>query len=114
MTMTDFASLSVDAAAPTAGAEVLLTTRDVDRPYRELGVIFVKGHCARYQSIVKKLRAKAKDVGADAVIIISSSPQENWPLPYTLRIIHTQQSFKKSDLHLIYFSNTSDIQNTNL
>jgi len=67
MTMTDFASLNVDSAAPSAGAEVLLTTGDVDRPCRELGVIFVKGHCARYQSIVKKLRAKAKDVGADAV-----------------------------------------------
>ena len=65
--MTDFAPLGVDSATPT---DVLLTTGDVDRPYNEIGVIFVKGKCARYKNIVEKMRAKAKDVGADAVIKI--------------------------------------------
>ncbi len=67
ITMTDFAPLGVDSATPT---DVLLTTGDVDRPYNELGVIFVKGKCARYESIVKKLKSEAKDKGADAVIKI--------------------------------------------
>ena len=67
ITMTDFASLGIDSATPT---DILLTTGDLDRPYNEIGVIFVKGKCARYKSIVEKLRAKAKENGADAVIKI--------------------------------------------
>lgn len=70
MTMTDFAPLGLDSATSKTETDFLLVTGDVDRPYRELGVIFVKGHRAHYKNIVEKLRSKARDIGADAVIKI--------------------------------------------
>jgi coenzyme F420-reducing hydrogenase gamma subunit len=69
-TMTDFAPFASDSVTSQTEEEMLLTTGDVDRPYKELGVIFVKGRCARYEKIVEKLKARAKEVGADAVIKI--------------------------------------------
>ena len=69
-TMTDFAPFTVDSVTSQKGEDILLTTGDIDRPYKELGVIFVKGRCTRYEKIVEELKAKAKEVGADAVIKI--------------------------------------------
>ena len=69
---TDFAPLT---AVP--GTDVLLTTKDIDRPYREIGVIFVKGRHARYEKIVEKLRSKARELEADAVIKIEFGNQFN-------------------------------------
>lgn len=67
---TDFAPLT---AKP--GTNVLLTTKDIDRPYREIGVIFVKGRHARYEKIVEQLRSEAKELEADAVIKIEFGNQ---------------------------------------
>ncbi len=69
---TDFAPLTAE-----PGTDVLLTTKDIDRPYREIGVIFVKGHHARYEKIVEKLRSEAKELEADAVIKIEFGNQFN-------------------------------------
>jgi hypothetical protein len=69
---TDFAPLTAE-----PGTDVLLTTKDIDRPYREIGVIFVKGHHARYEKIVEKLRYEAKELEADAVIKIEFGNQFN-------------------------------------
>ena len=69
-TMTDFAPFTIDAVTSQKGEPILLTTGDSDRPYKELGVIFVKGRCSRYEKIIEELKAKAKEVGADAVIKI--------------------------------------------
>jgi len=68
--MTDFAPLSSDSVTSKTETDFLLTTGDIDRPYKELGVIFVKGYHARYENIVEKLKSKAKDIEADAVIKI--------------------------------------------
>ena len=53
---------------PTPGIQ--LTTGDLDRPYKELGVIFVKGRHVKYGKIMEELQSKAKELGADAVIKI--------------------------------------------
>ena len=54
---------------PTPGIQ--LTTGDLDRPYKELGVIFVKGRHVKYGKIMEELQSKAKELGADAVIKIT-------------------------------------------
>jgi len=69
-TMTDFAPFTASSVISQKGEEILLTTGDIDRPYKELGVIFVKARCRRYEKITEELKAKAKEVGADAVIKI--------------------------------------------
>jgi hypothetical protein len=69
-TMTDFAPFTIDSVTSQKGEALLLTTGNIDRPYKKLGVIFVKGRCSRYEKIIEKLKAKAKEVGADAVIKI--------------------------------------------
>ena len=53
---------------PTPGIQ--LTTGDIDRPYKELGIIFVKGRHVKYGKIMEELQSKAKELGADAVIKI--------------------------------------------
>ncbi len=53
---------------PTPGIQ--LTTGDLDRPYKELGIIFVKGRHVKYGKIMEALQSKAKELGADAVIKI--------------------------------------------
>jgi len=73
--MTDFAPLGFDSVTSKTETDVLLTTGDIDRPYREIGIIYVKGRCARYKEIVEKLKSKAKDVEADAVIKIEFGNQ---------------------------------------
>ena len=70
---TDFAPLDVDLIATKPNGDVQLTTGDLDRPYRELGVLFVKGHHTRYKKIMEKLQSKAKELGANAVIKIEFS-----------------------------------------
>ena len=70
---TDFAPLAVDLIATKPNGDVQLTTGDLDRPYRELGVLFVKGHHTRYKKIMEKLQSKAKELGANAVIKIEFS-----------------------------------------
>ena len=67
--MTDFAPFTID---PVTSQEegILLTTGDINQPYKELGVIFVRGRCSSYGQLVEKLTAKAKEIGADAVIKI--------------------------------------------
>ena len=62
-TLEDFAPFTAE-----SGTDVLLTTGDIDRPYKELGVIFVKASHARYEKVVEELKVKAKEVNADAVI----------------------------------------------
>jgi hypothetical protein len=69
--MTDFVPFT--AVSPQAGEEILLTTGDIDRPYKELGVIVVRKRCASGEKIMELLREEAKDVGADAVIKIDFS-----------------------------------------
>lgn len=69
-TMTDFAPFTASSVISQKGEEILLTTGGIDRPYKELGVIFVKARCKRYEKITEELKAKAKEVGADAVINI--------------------------------------------
>jgi hypothetical protein len=70
---TDFAPLQFGTTAAKTSGDILLATGDLNRPYKELGVIFVKGRHTGYQSIMEKLREKAREVGADAVIKIEFS-----------------------------------------
>ena len=49
---------------------IQLTTGDLDRPYKELGIIFVRGRHVKYEKIMEELQTKAKEPGADAVIKI--------------------------------------------
>jgi len=70
-TKVDFAPLAIDSSTSQAGGNILLTTGDLDQPYKELGVIFVKGRCASYKKVVERLRSEAKEIGADAVIKIA-------------------------------------------
>jgi hypothetical protein len=67
---TDFAPLQLNAAPAKTAGDILLATGDINRPYKELGVIFVNGRHTGYQSVMEKLREKASEAGADAVIKI--------------------------------------------
>ena len=52
-------------------APVILTTTDLENPYRELGVIHVSGVSREgYQGLNEKLRTEARRIGADAVIFV--------------------------------------------
>ncbi len=51
--------------------EVVLTTTDLDHPYVELGTIHVSGISREgYTNLNGKLRAEARQIGADAVIFV--------------------------------------------
>jgi len=67
---TDFAPLDVKLMTTKFTTGIQLTTGDLDRPYKELGVIFIKGRHVKYERIMQKLQSKAKELGADAVIKI--------------------------------------------
>ncbi len=69
---TDFAPLRFDTAVSKHTDDILLTTGDLNRPYKEIGVIFVKGRHVGYQKVMETLREKAQEVGADAVIKIEA------------------------------------------
>lgn len=68
---TDVAPLDAALMQAKPATGIQLTTGDSDRPYRELGVIFVKGRHVKYERIMEKLQAKAQELGADAVIKIT-------------------------------------------
>jgi len=67
---TDFAPLRFNTVAPKPGADILLNTGNIDRPYKKIGIIFVRGLHVGYYKIMEALKAKAQEVGADAVIKI--------------------------------------------
>jgi hypothetical protein len=70
-TMTDFAPFTTEGVSSPKGEEMLLTTGDIDRPYKELGIIVVRGRRrASGEKMMQLLKAEAKEVGADAVIKI--------------------------------------------
>ena len=54
-----------------ADAPVVLTVGDLDRPYQEIGVIHVSGIGREgYEGLNERLRAKAREAGADVVIFV--------------------------------------------
>jgi hypothetical protein len=68
---TDLAPLRFNTVAPKPGADILLNNGNIDRPDKEIGIIFVRGRQVGYQKIMEALKAKkAQEVGADAVIRI--------------------------------------------
>ena len=67
---TDFAPLDAKLMATKPNTGIQLTTGDLDRPYKELGVIFIKGRHVKYEKIMQKLQSEVKELGADAVIKI--------------------------------------------
>ena len=67
---TDFAPLDAKLMETKPNTGIQLTTGDPDRPYKELGVIFIKGRHVKYEKIMEELQAKAKELKADAVIKI--------------------------------------------
>lgn len=67
---TDFAPLDVKLMATKSNTGIQLTTGDIDRPYKELGVIFIKGRHVKYEKVMEALQSKAEELGADAVIKI--------------------------------------------
>ena len=70
-TMTDFAPFTTDPVTSAKGEEILLTTGDIDQPYKELGIIAVRGRRrSSGEKMMQSLKAEAKEVGADAVIKI--------------------------------------------
>ena len=70
-TMTDFAPLSTTPVISEKGEEILLTTGDIDKPYKELGIISVRGRRrVSGEKMMQSLKEKAKEVGADAVVKI--------------------------------------------
>lgn len=67
----DFIVLNPETHYPARDEDaiVLLTVGNLDRPYQELGVIHVSGLTREgYEGLNETLRAKAREVGADAVI----------------------------------------------
>ena len=69
-TMTDFTPFTADSVTSQAGNDILLTAGDIDRPYKELGIIAVRGKRASGEKMMESLKEEAKEVGADAVIKI--------------------------------------------
>ena len=69
-TMTDFAPFTTGSVTSAKGEELLLTTGDIDRPYKELGIIVVRGRRTSGEKMMESLKAEAREVGADAVIKI--------------------------------------------
>ncbi len=58
-------------AAKPADAPIVLTVGDLDRPYQEIGVIHVSGVSRQgYDQLNDKMRAKAREAGADAIIFV--------------------------------------------
>ncbi len=69
----DFVQLNPGTSYPPRprGAPVVLTVGEWDRPYEELGVIHVSGFLRTGHSPLNdKLRAQARQAGADAVIYV--------------------------------------------
>jgi hypothetical protein len=69
----DFVQLNPGSAYPPRpkGAPVVLTVGDWDRPYVELGMVHVSGFVRTgHQDLNEKLRTKAREAGADAVVFV--------------------------------------------
>jgi hypothetical protein len=69
----DFVQLNPGSSYPPRpkGAPVVLTVGDWDRPYVELGMVHVSGFVRTgHQDLNEKLRAKAREAGADGVIYV--------------------------------------------
>ena len=66
-TMTDFAPFTIDSVTSQTGQDIILTTGDIDRPYKELGVIVVRGRRASGEKIMESLKAEAKEA-VEAVV----------------------------------------------
>ena len=69
----DFVQLNPGTSYPARarGAPVVLTVGDWDQPYEELGVVHVSGFVRTgHAALNDKLRAKAREAGADAVIYL--------------------------------------------
>lgn len=62
-----------------ANAEILLLTKDIEKPYKEIGIISVVGanKNTSYDELNDKLKQKAKEFGADAVIKIEYGTEAN-------------------------------------
>ena len=68
---TDFAPLRFDTAVAKSGSDILLNTGNIDRPYKKIGIIFVRGLHVGYYKIMEALKVKSPGGGkADAVINI--------------------------------------------
>jgi len=82
---TDFAQMRFDEAAKTRG-DILLTTGEIDRPYTEIGVIFVKGrYFTSFEKVMEKMKDKAREVGADAVIKIEFGSRYGYHFRHSCR-----------------------------
>jgi hypothetical protein len=69
----DFVRLNPGTSFPSRPVEapVVLTVSGLDKPYQEIGVIHVSGLSRDgYEKLNEQLRAKAREVGADAVIYV--------------------------------------------
>ena len=69
----DFIRLNAGTQFParTAEASIVLTVSGLSEPYQEIGVIHVSGISREgYDALNEKLRMKARQVGADAVIYV--------------------------------------------
>jgi hypothetical protein len=66
----EFVKLGTEIYPPKSEAqEVLLTQSDIKRPYREIGLVKVKGDpFSNEKECLEKIREIAKEAGADAVI----------------------------------------------
>ena len=69
-TMTDFAPFTTDSSTSPKEEKILLASGDIDRPYKELGIIVVRGRRTSGSKMMKSLTTKAREVGANAVIKI--------------------------------------------
>jgi hypothetical protein len=69
----DFIQLNAGTSYPERpmDAPVVLSVGDLDRPYEELGVIHVSGVIRHgYERLNERMRARARQVGADAVVFV--------------------------------------------
>jgi hypothetical protein len=69
----EFVQLNPGSSYPPLDREapVVLTVGDLDEPYEELGMIYVSGFArSGHGPLNEKLRAKAREAGADAVIFV--------------------------------------------
>lgn len=69
----DFVQLNAGTSFPPRDIEapVVLSVGDLDRAYQEIGVIHVSGMWRQgYERLNKRMRANARQVGADAIIFV--------------------------------------------
>ncbi len=72
-TRVNYGSLTSEKFLPKSNIDdLLLSTKDLDKPYKEIGIISVVGGSKHtsYDELNNKMREKASEAGADAVIRI--------------------------------------------